>query len=214
MDINVLAVDIKEWADSAFPDRTDSSMFLKLYGEVAELIDAEEADCGDEIADLLILILDYAKRKGVNPSVVTQRKLNINKKRVWKKTRMGNYQHVSQSPCIPIQSGTGNGDANVGGQTLAYDRDDPYPNSCRTHGKCRAASLDDCAQFPGHILSATRRFAECDGPRSCRGLPRGYPDSFEAPNRPTGNKVGGSTSLTDDLPTSGGYTGVPRKLID
>ena len=64
MDMNHLAIEVEAWANEAFPRRTDSSMFLKLYGEVAELIDAGD-DCADEVADVLILVLDYARRKGV-----------------------------------------------------------------------------------------------------------------------------------------------------
>jgi NTP pyrophosphatase (non-canonical NTP hydrolase) len=81
------------WAERAFPHRTDASMFLKLYGEVAELIDAGD-DCGDEIADLMILLLDYATRKGVLVGPATMRKLEINMTRVWEETAMGTYQHV------------------------------------------------------------------------------------------------------------------------
>lgn len=97
MDINHLAVDIKKWADEAFPDRTDASMFLKLYSEVGELIEAGEA-CDDEIADVLILILDYAKRKSVNPSVAIQRKMNINRGRIWAVNNLGVMQHVETPP--------------------------------------------------------------------------------------------------------------------
>lgn len=93
MDINHLAVDIFEWADSVFPNRTDASMFLKLYKEVGEMIDAGD-DCGDEFADVMILMLDYAKRKGVNPSVAIQRKLAINRGRTWEVTPLGVMQHV------------------------------------------------------------------------------------------------------------------------
>lgn len=79
MDMNHLAIDIYEWAEEAMPNRTDQSMFLKMFGEIAELIDAgDDVDkVGDEVADCLIMLLDYARRKGVNPSVAVQRKLAI-----------------------------------------------------------------------------------------------------------------------------------------
>lgn len=93
MMMNVLARDIKEWADAAFPHRSDASMFLKLYGEIAELIDAGD-DCEGEIADVLILVLDYALRKGVNPSVAVQRKMHMNRSREWTITTLGVMQHV------------------------------------------------------------------------------------------------------------------------
>lgn len=93
MDINHLALDCQEWADEVFPNRTDASMFLKFYSEVGELIDAED-DCELEIGDVLILILDYARRKGVNPSLAVQKKLAINKRRQWVETSIGTMKHV------------------------------------------------------------------------------------------------------------------------
>jgi NTP pyrophosphatase (non-canonical NTP hydrolase) len=93
MDINHLARDITDWADATFPNRTDASMFLKLYGEIAEMIEATEVDCEGEIADVLILVLDYAIRKGVNPSLAIQRKLNLNRKRTWTVNQIGVMQH-------------------------------------------------------------------------------------------------------------------------
>lgn len=92
MDINHLAVDVFEWAEATFPDRTDASMFLKLYKELGELIDSPS---DDEFADVMILMLDFAKRKKINPSMAIQRKLAINKTRQWELTGLGVYQHVS-----------------------------------------------------------------------------------------------------------------------
>lgn len=98
MDINWLAADIKEWADSVFPGRTDASMFLKLYKEIGELIDATITGDNDaiagECADLAILLLDFAKRKGINPSLAIQEKLAINRGREWRITPIGVMQHV------------------------------------------------------------------------------------------------------------------------
>lgn len=91
--MNHLAIEVKEWADKTFPLRTDASMFLKLYGEIAELIDAGD-DCEDEIADVLILVLDHAKRKGVNPSAAVQNKLRINRQRTWVQLPIGVMQHA------------------------------------------------------------------------------------------------------------------------
>lgn len=93
MDMNHLAIEVEAWANEAFPRRTDSSMFLKLYGEVAELIDAGD-DCADEVADVLILVLDYARRKGVNPSAAVQKKLRINKSRTWIESPLGVMKHA------------------------------------------------------------------------------------------------------------------------
>lgn len=96
MDMNHLAHDIRTWADEVFPQRTDASMFLKLYGEVAELIEAGD-DCDSEIADILILVLDYAERKEVNASLAVQRKMRENRTRNWQFTSIGTMQHVTGS---------------------------------------------------------------------------------------------------------------------
>lgn len=96
-DFNRIQEAVFGWAESVFPDRTDASMFLKIYKEIAELIDAQDdpIKVADEIADLMIMLLDYAKRKGVvNIGTATLMKLEVNKTRTWRKTNMGNYQHV------------------------------------------------------------------------------------------------------------------------
>jgi NTP pyrophosphatase (non-canonical NTP hydrolase) len=92
MDVNTLAQVIRLQADQLFPHRTDSSMFLKMYGEVAELIDAGE-DCGGEVADVLIMVLDYAHRKGINVETAILDKMAVNNGRVWKMTKIGTMQH-------------------------------------------------------------------------------------------------------------------------
>lgn len=94
--IDNIAHSCMTWADQAFPTRTDASMFLKMYGELAELIDAGN-DCDDEIADILILVLDYASRKGVKPSAAVLAKLNVNRQREWEFTNIGTMQHVKDT---------------------------------------------------------------------------------------------------------------------
>lgn len=99
MDINILALDIWHWANSVFPDRTDASMFMKLYKEIGELLDvSEDGDPSDEIADVLILLLDYGRRKNVNISLAVQRKLRTNKSRTWAVNHLGVMQHVEAKP--------------------------------------------------------------------------------------------------------------------
>lgn len=95
--IDTVALGIKSWADQAFPDRTDASMYLKLYGEIAEMIAARGPEVEDEVADLLILILDFAKRKGIDIEAALARKMKINRERTWVKTDAGTFQHVKVS---------------------------------------------------------------------------------------------------------------------
>lgn len=99
MSIDLIADSIKEWADQVFPDRTDSSMFLKTFGEINELIDAgDDAEkVGEEVADLIILLVDYAKRKGVKDITgAVLAKMRVNRRRTWKVSTMGVMQHAEK----------------------------------------------------------------------------------------------------------------------
>lgn len=89
--IDVLASTVFLWANEAFPDRTDASMFMKVYEEVGEVIRSD----GDrlEVADLFILILDYAKRKNIVLSDAIGEKLEINRNRDWKINSIGTMSH-------------------------------------------------------------------------------------------------------------------------
>lgn len=92
MDIDSLAAEIREWADSVFPDRTDASMWLKVYSEAAETIRSN----GDplEVADLFILLLDYANRKNINLTDAIKTKMAINRNRTWQIDQMGTMSHL------------------------------------------------------------------------------------------------------------------------
>ncbi len=192
-DIDLIATNIKNWADETFPKRTPQSMFLKLYHEISEMIDATDSnEVGGEIADVLIMMLDFAACQGVDVATAIYEKMQTNMARTWVQNPLGDYSHVKDAPRLPAKPGSGNGHADVGGQALAHDRNDAHPDSCRAHGQCRAANLGDCAQFPGHALSATRRFAQCDGPRSGGNVHRGHPHpqqtfDWQGSNRPSGS---------------------------
>lgn len=88
-----LAQETKELSDQLFPDRTDASMYLKMYKEMSEVI--ESRGDADEIADVFILWLDYAARKGVDIQAVVERKNAINSERKWQRMPDGFYQHIS-----------------------------------------------------------------------------------------------------------------------
>lgn len=104
MDIDGLAKEIREWADSVFPDRTDASMWLKIYSEAAETIRSN----GDplEVADLFILLLDYANRKGINLTAAITAKMDINRRRQWQIDKMGTMSHVKIPSSEPTQTWT------------------------------------------------------------------------------------------------------------
>jgi len=85
----------KEVADHLFPDRTDQAMFLKLYGEVAEIV-ASPGNAG-EVADVIIMMLDHASRHGVNAAHAVLMKLATNLERTWRiDPATGVAQHVKE----------------------------------------------------------------------------------------------------------------------
>ena len=91
-DVGMLSEAVYTWAETTFPNRTDASMFLKIYGEVSEMIESD----GDanEIADMFILLLDYAKRKKVDVTTAVLRKLSINQTRTWVTDKNGVNSHA------------------------------------------------------------------------------------------------------------------------
>jgi len=90
--IQSLALQVHSTADRLFPERTDESMYLKLYSETAEVIESNGEP--DEIADVFILWLDYAVRKNVDIEAAVKRKLGILQERAWTKSAIGVYKHV------------------------------------------------------------------------------------------------------------------------
>ncbi len=91
MDINRLAQAVSEQADRLFPNRTDSSMFLKLFSEIGEMVDSP--DDSMEIADVFILLLDHAYRKGVDITQIVEYKMAVNNSRQWKVSKLGVMRH-------------------------------------------------------------------------------------------------------------------------
>lgn len=97
MNIDNLAKEVMDWADVAFPNRTDESMYLKMYSEIGEMIDAfAPEEVTDEVADVLIMLLDFGKRKGINLEQAVLRKLEINRLREWGITHSGTYRHTEK----------------------------------------------------------------------------------------------------------------------
>jgi len=93
-DVGRLALEVYCWADATFPHRTDSSMFLKMYSEIAELIRSDGEPL--ELADLFILLMDYAVRKDIDITDAVRRKLEINRQRTWKVGADGTMSHEPQ----------------------------------------------------------------------------------------------------------------------
>lgn len=92
MNTRELQNEVVSWADSAFPFRSASSAFMKLFEELGEVI--REPENGDEWADLLILILDLMAMHGHrNPAALVLAKLEVNHSRRWEMNHLGVMQH-------------------------------------------------------------------------------------------------------------------------
>lgn len=92
--IGQLTEEVFDWAEVTFPNRKDQSMFLKMYSEIGEMIDSD----GDrlEVADVFILLLDYAKRKKIDITASVRAKLEINRARSWAVDTNGVMSHVEK----------------------------------------------------------------------------------------------------------------------
>lgn len=66
-------------------------MYLKMFKELGELI--EDGDL-EEVADILIMVLDFAKRKNMNIAEVILRKMDVNDQRTWEVNHLGVFRHV------------------------------------------------------------------------------------------------------------------------
>lgn len=91
MNIAELAAKVRAQADRLFPNRTDSSMFLKMLSELGEM--TERPDDPMEVADAFILLLDYAHRKGIDIQQVVEYKMAINDNREWVVNQLGVMRH-------------------------------------------------------------------------------------------------------------------------
>lgn len=84
--------EVSDWANKTFPDRNDASMFLKLYGEIGEMVESDGNPT--EIADVFIMLMDYARRKNVDITNAVRAKLAVNRQRKWITDNNGVNRHV------------------------------------------------------------------------------------------------------------------------
>lgn len=95
MNINLLSSLIRNQADRLFPDRTDQSMFLKMYSELGELAGAKtHVERSMEMADVMIMLLDYAHKHNIDLQESIRFKMSINDKRTWEQNELGVFSHV------------------------------------------------------------------------------------------------------------------------
>lgn len=80
--IDILANDIHAWANGVFPDRKPNDVLVKLSEELGELIRSPYSE--HEFADVMVLLLDFAKMHGIMVGRGVREKMIINRQRTWK----------------------------------------------------------------------------------------------------------------------------------
>lgn len=83
-------------ANVLFPKRTSASMFLKMYGEISELV-RDPTNC-EEAIDAIIMLMDHVTRMGGNVGQELLNKLEVNLQRKWRLDPTTNvYHHIKKS---------------------------------------------------------------------------------------------------------------------
>lgn len=100
-----LTAAITAWRETVLKDAHPNRMLDKLLEEIEELKD-KPCD-GHELADIMIILLDYCHTVGVDIVKAVHYKMEINEKREWEIDKDGKLQHKK-----PIEGGSG--------ETLAY----------------------------------------------------------------------------------------------
>lgn len=79
--LDVLQAQIGKWGDQTFGDRDDGTAILwHLSEEIIELMESHEPE---EAADCMLLLLQFAHRRGFNLLDVVKKKHAINQQRKW-----------------------------------------------------------------------------------------------------------------------------------
>jgi NTP pyrophosphatase (non-canonical NTP hydrolase) len=91
---------ISDWADATFgPSGSNARVAARANEEMAELLRALTADdkhpkASEEVADIVIILYRLATRLGIDLMAEIDRKMSVNRARVWKKDNTGHGYHV------------------------------------------------------------------------------------------------------------------------
>jgi NTP pyrophosphatase (non-canonical NTP hydrolase) len=91
MSIDNFAYEVQCHADRLFPKRTPASMFMKLFSEIGELVEAQSEE---EYADVMIMLLDYGSKNMFKIEHAIRKKMAINDARKWEINELGVARHV------------------------------------------------------------------------------------------------------------------------
>ncbi len=90
--LDQLQKEVGDWQQKTFPSNTVNSVLTHLKKEVAEL---QESHSPDEAADCIILLIRYARLRGVSLENEVEKKMEINYKRKWgSPDREGVIEHI------------------------------------------------------------------------------------------------------------------------
>lgn len=91
---------IVAWADETFgPTTSNVRVAARANEEMAEALRALSVDdrhpkAAEEIADVVIVLMRLARNLGTTVDAEVQRKMAINRERVWKKDSTGHGYHI------------------------------------------------------------------------------------------------------------------------
>ena len=88
--VDSMTSEVVEWISVIIPDRDPMNTAIKMAEEVAELqhsIYVNDGDAGQELADVLILLVDVSFLLGINLADEFNKKMEINKNRRWNKEK-------------------------------------------------------------------------------------------------------------------------------
>jgi hypothetical protein len=98
-----LQAEIADWIGPLNPGRHPGGTIAKLLEEIGELISSQRAHDPLEVADVLILALDLATILGIDVEDAVKAKLDINRRRSWRRADNGAMRHISD-PTTPSSS--------------------------------------------------------------------------------------------------------------
>jgi len=91
---------VSDWADHAFGTASSNMRIAtRVNEEMAELLRALSVDdnnpqAAEEIADVVIILYRLARNLGTDLQTEIDRKMTINRKRIWKRDATGHGYHV------------------------------------------------------------------------------------------------------------------------
>lgn len=97
-EISLMQSQVREWITGILPSRNPTKTCIKLVTESAELLDAISSghtgvDSQEEVADILILLVDISDQLGIDMVSAFNAKMEKNRKREWM-VNNGSLSHI------------------------------------------------------------------------------------------------------------------------